>query len=104
MRTATSDMALFFKAAQGRLSGIMGTYVDDTVSVGTSSFLKASKATDDRFETKQREFDNTRFAGVYIEQLAYGFRIHQKEYIVLLKQLPLGCSFADSHSARLSLT
>lgn len=62
MMTAASNMAFFFKRAQSKLGRLMGTYVDDTLSACGRDFLKLSKRSDNTFDTKPREFDNSRFA------------------------------------------
>ncbi len=38
MKTVSSDMSLFFRQARGQLTGILASYVDDTLACGDSSF------------------------------------------------------------------
>ena len=104
MSNTAGDLSLFFKFANGKLSGLMGTYVDDSLLAGTKEFLMHTDKTLKKFDSKDREYDNTRFAGVYIETLQDGFKLHQKEYIKRLKNLSTSCSFKEFRSARAQTT
>lgn len=104
MESTVSDKSLFFKLVQKKLQGLMGTYVDDSLLAGDDEFLKLSEKTIEKFESKEREFDNIRFAGVYIETLENGFRLHQKSYIERLQLLNSNASFEDLRRARAKLS
>lgn len=45
-----SDAALFFKCIDAQLRGIIGTYVDDTISGGSMEFDMESKITEEKLK------------------------------------------------------
>lgn len=100
MQKAASDMGLFFRKTRGMLSGLIGTYVDDSMLAGDPDFLRHTDQTLQKFDSKGREMDNTSFAGVYIETLEKGFKLHQKSYAKRIEKLPMDCSFKDFRSRR----
>lgn len=57
MKRTTGDMSLFFKKIHGKLAGIIGTYVDDSLLAGTEEFLQHTDKTIRQFESKGREMD-----------------------------------------------
>lgn len=77
MTSTAGDMSLFFKTVNEKIAGLMGTYVDDIIAGGDSQFELASEKTSERFESKPKEFENFRFAGVYVEKISEGYIIHQ---------------------------
>jgi len=42
MTSSITDPALFFKTIDGQLRGVIGCYVDDTISAGDKSFEEES--------------------------------------------------------------
>ena len=56
MTPTVSDSALFFKTVHGKLCGILGSYVDDTITAGDVEFQEESKITENKFESKKREY------------------------------------------------
>lgn len=103
MELSATDMSFFFKKVRGKICGLLGTYVDDTIFCGDKQFEDITSATSKRFESKEKEWDKFRFAGVYIETLQDGFIIHQKNYIDRLKNLDKKSTFDDFRSARARL-
>lgn len=74
-----SDTALFFKLTTGFLSGLFTTYVDETLSAGAKTFDNESLCTEQKFESKEREYSNFKFPGVEIEKGEDGsYFIHHK--------------------------
>lgn len=104
MASTVADYSFFFKMVRGKLMGLMGTYVDDTISAGTEDFEKHTNITESKFESKPTEFDNFRFAGVYVKKISEGYMIHQESSISRLKLLDPGCTFQEFRSARARLT
>ena len=60
MQATAGGMSFFFKKVHQKLSGLLGTYLDDSFLAGDKEFLKLSQKIQQRFESKQREMDNTR--------------------------------------------
>ena len=52
MQTVDSDMSLFFRRARGQLTGLLASYVDDTLACDDSSFSQLTEETQKRFEFK----------------------------------------------------
>ncbi|MEM6805930.1 MAG: hypothetical protein AAF696_31325 [Bacteroidota bacterium] len=104
MNSTSGDIRLFFKLAHGKLCGLMGTFVDDSLLGGDSQFLKTTDITLDKFESKKREMHDFRFAGIYFKTLEDGIYLHQKSYIDRLTVLPLSCTYEMFRSTRAQLT
>lgn len=104
MKETVADYSFFFKKARGKLLGLMGTYVDDTITSGSETFEKETELTSKKFECKKKEYDNFRFAGIYIRKLSEGYSIHQESYIKRLEYLDSKCTFKQFRSARARLT
>ena len=104
MRTVASDMSLFSRRARGQLTGLLASYVDETLACGDSSFSQLPEETRKRFEVKSREYENMRFSGVYIDRSDNGFDIHQRPYIDHLKPLPSDESFVLLRQYRAQLS
>ncbi len=81
MKPVASDMSLFFRRARGQVTGLLASYVDDTLACGDRSFSDLTKKTRVKFEVKSREYHNMRFSGVYVDKTNEGFEIHQRAYI-----------------------
>lgn len=101
--TPTSlDMSLFFKGLKGKLSGLTGVYVDDTLGAGNDVFLKEANMTQEKFESRAREFDNFTFAGMEVSTIPEGIKLHQEKYAqsiplavrLQLSAIPLGTNAA----------
>ena len=103
MNETAGDMSLFFKNVREKLCGLIGTYVADSLLSGDEAFLKHTDKTIEKFGSKGRDMDNTRFAGVYIETKQNGFVVNQKSYSERLSRLNADCIFADFRSARAQL-
>ena len=103
MQRSVGDLALFFKNVQGRLSGIAGTYADDSLLAGTLDFMTSTNKTLERFESRDRVLDEFTLAGIGIKTLADGFILHQRKQIDKLSFLPLEASFRAFKSALMTL-
>jgi hypothetical protein len=64
MSTISGDMSLFYKHANQKLQGLIGTYVDDSLLAGTDYFPKLTMKSIKKFESRERELDHTKCAGV----------------------------------------
>ncbi len=78
---ATENGGLFLYPLDGELKGMCATYVDDPVQRGDKDFQDLSLATAERFQCREREWDNKEFAGVQIETIDDKFKMLQKKYI-----------------------
>lgn len=104
MTPTFSDPALFFKVIHGQVTGLIGSYVDDTISAGNNDFVELSKLTEHTFDSKQRKYDTFKFSGMEIESLPNdSFRIHQQTFAKKISKLPENCSFSDFRSKRQEL-
>ena len=81
MKAAASDLSLFFRRAKGKISGLLASYVDDTLAYGDNSFAKLTKKTREKFEMKASQNKDMRFSGVYVDKCDNGLEIHQRAYI-----------------------
>lgn len=64
MQLTTGDGALIFKLLDNRLQGLCATFVDDTLQAGNTKFQDLANNTLQRFQCRDREWDNTEFSGV----------------------------------------
>lgn len=78
---------MFFKRLDGKLKGSCATYANDTLQVGDKTYKKLTEQTMTIFQCRDREWYNTDFAGVELENVDNEFRLHQKQYIQKLKPL-----------------
>ena len=103
MKSCISDAALFYKKLGTELMGLCSTYVDDTLHAGTDEYSDLCKKTETKFKCKNREYDNTQFAGLQIEKATNGFEVHQKQYIQKLNTLNYKSTYSDFRSTRAKL-
>ena len=80
MTACTGDLSLFFKHVGERLCGLTGIYVDDQIGTGDAQFDKESRATERKFQSKAREYDSFKFAGIQVERVVDQFLLHQSDY------------------------
>jgi Reverse transcriptase (RNA-dependent DNA polymerase) len=66
MIPTAGDISLFTKHVGSELCGIAGTYVDDSLLSGNADFLKLSETSQQKFDSRERQFDIFAFAGVDI--------------------------------------
>ena len=103
LKAAKHDLSLYFKNTKGKLDGVIGTYVDDSLIVGTPAFEKESQLTLKKFISRPREYAPLAFAGVDIIPKTDGFEISQDKHIEKITILPTDCSFSDFRSKRAQL-
>lgn len=82
----------------------MGKYVDYVISTGPLEFEKETELISKKFECKNKEFDNLRFAGVYIQKVGNCTKIHQESYIRRLSLLKNTGTYETFRSERARLT
>ena len=104
MKSTTGDISLFFKTIGNDLVGLTGTYVDDSLSAGTPEFENLTSKTMEMFESRDREMDSTKFAGVNIQTTAEGFDLDQIDYISKMTLLSIDCTFTEFRSKRAQLS
>jgi hypothetical protein len=104
MKSTTGDMSFFYKNIGNNLVGLTGTYVDDSLLAGNLEFEKVTKTAMDKFESRDREMDNTKFSGVNITTTDEGFDLDQNDYIARIKLLSIDCNFTDFRSKRAQLS
>lgn len=98
MTPTTGYLSLFTKTEIGSLTGITGSYVDDTLSTGTDGCQENNKLTQQKFESSARDFDNITFAGIQIERWEGVLKLSQPNYAKELSTIP-NCSEFDSFSS-----
>ncbi len=100
MKAVASDMSLFSRRARGKISGLLASYVDDTLACGDSSFAELTKKTREKFEMKERQNKDMRFSGIYVDKCDNGFEIHQRAYIERLESIPWDAEYVHLRRAR----
>lgn len=75
------DLTLFVKWVHGKLGGIKGAYVDDSLVTGTKRFDEESRATERRFDSKPRVYNNLTFSGIQIQEVDNGNKMHQEPFV-----------------------
>ena len=100
MIPSTGDLSLFFQTIRGKLAGLTGAYVDDSIGTGDARFEEKSRLMERKFESKAREYENFKFAGIQIERTEDGYMMHQEKYAVSLTPLSLDCTFKQFRSRR----
>jgi len=81
--------------------GIFGVYVDDTIGAGDDEFEDLTAMMGERFESKEREFENVKFFGLDIKTGTQGvYEMSQRSYIEKLMLLPSDASFQLYRSVR----
>ena len=73
------DASLFFKHIDSKLTGMTGSYVDDSLLCGDKRFLRLSDKSLEKFESRERKLDSTTFAGVRTKTTPNGFGLSQEQ-------------------------
>lgn len=76
----TGDRFLFRRRIRQELSGLIGTYSDDTICAGTQSFVQKSKRTEEKFQSFTRIYAKMTFVGIQMESIDGGFKVHQENF------------------------
>lgn len=100
MTTCTGDLYLFFKVVDGKLRGMTGAYVDDTIGTGDRVFEEESEMTGERFQSKASEMDRFQFAGIQIEQFEGGYLMHQERIARKISMLSRQFTYREFRSKR----
>ncbi len=103
MKAVASDMALFFRPAREKISGVLTSYVDDTLACGGNTFLKLTRKPLEKFGMKARQSKDLRFSGVYIEKCDNRFEIILCACIERLKLTLLDPDYVQLRRARAKL-
>ena len=98
------DNALFIKIEEDKLLGLTGIYVDDSIHSGTKDFIKLTDKTAKLFDSRGKEFNDTKFAGVSIKKDEFRVHLHIKEFIDSLLEYSPVASFSDFRSLRAKLS
>jgi Reverse transcriptase (RNA-dependent DNA polymerase) len=97
------DSGLFFQTMNRKLVALTASFVDDLLMAGTEDFHEQSLYTSQRFKSRDRDYDNVKFAGVNINKTSNGFEVHQHDYIQKLQPLSAESTFEDYRSLRAKL-
>lgn len=103
MKQACGDLSLYYRRVHGKLEGISGIVVDDTLQCGTKSFWNLTSRTMERFRSKERTLENILFAGIQIDKRENGFFLSQGSYSKKLSKLPKGSDYNGFRSIRAKL-
>lgn len=102
-----SDPSVFVKrASDAELQGMTGTYVDDLANGGDNGFQELTEKTLERFQAKERKWDERAFVGVQLATVGKIIRhstAGQLEYVDNLAKLTTTASYEDFASSRASL-
>lgn len=100
MIPAQNDVLLFVKHVGSRLVGMTVAYDDDSLSCGDEKFVTLSRQTPDKFEWREREFNDTFFVGVMAKKSAFDFELTQKHYSKKVRLVPADTTFKKTRSER----
>lgn len=89
MTPSTGDLSLFFQKIHEMLVAMTGAYVDESNETCDAHFEDRSRLMAQKFKSKDREYDNFRFARIEIEIWKDGYLMHQERYTMKLKPLSL---------------
>ena len=104
MHTLTGDPCFFYYKSEGKLSGVAGTFVDDSLLAGDKNFQSHSSQTLTKFESRQREWDNINFIGCNLKMLETGeIQISQSEYLRKIQPVSKGSDYEEFRSMRARL-
>lgn len=65
----SSDPSFLIKSIKGKHLRPIGTYVDDTISAGSTQLANDYSGIEERFDEKSRKYDNFKFSGMQVETL-----------------------------------
>ena len=105
IKTTTGDSSLYIKPRQGReAEGLMGMLFDDGLLCGNTEFQRLTEATLEKFDSRQREWDNVEFYGLKIKTIpGAGILIDQPDHIKRINLLPDDANFEAFRSSRSAL-
>jgi hypothetical protein len=105
MNPTAGNISLLAKHVDSELCGIAGTYVDNYLLSGDSDILKLSDISRQKFDSRERQFDNLTFAGVDISTEDDGhFAVSQTVYIRNLVVLSDEATFPEFRCMRAKLS
>ena len=78
---------------KGKLVGLIGTYVDDSLLAGTHRFLTSAQKSLKYFDSRTVESNRMAFSGITIISTTNGFKLSQLQYHAKLNPLPQNASF-----------
>ena len=104
MSQLRSDPPLHYKINNAKLSGLSGTYVDDLLRAGDTSFQKLSLLTHKSFDMKDAFTLPTDFSGFRLFYDPENMLTQtQKHYLPKLEQLDNNATFTEFRSMRMKL-
>lgn len=86
MKHTQGDISLFTKSVQKKLKGMTVLYVDDSHSCGNKEFFEDFDKTSKGFNSNINT-DNIYFAGIKLDQVTNGHKLHQSMYAKKLRIL-----------------
>ncbi len=106
MLPTDGDLSLYARHIGGRLSGLSGVYVDDTIQTGDEKFKKWTERTGRRFDTTPRKFGSAKFFGMTFQQSEDRKEItaDMDDYIAKLSLAHIPCTFEVFRSKRAQLS
>lgn len=88
----TGDLAYFVTCVHGKLSGMIGTYVDDMIMAGDDEFQNESMVTGQVFKTKQSELDSFTLARITVKKEGKNYMLDQESYANRIHPLSSDCT------------
>lgn len=85
MTPTIGDSALYTKETNGKVDGICGSFVDDTLNAGSDTCERLAEVTLTMFESKSRDYENFDFYGTQIRTIKPGeYEVTETYYINIL--------------------
>lgn len=79
MRNTCGDLSLYYRRNKGKLVGLSGVVVDDTLQCGTEEFWDITSKTMDKFKSKDRKTIKVVFAGIQVDKKGTGYVLSQPD-------------------------
>lgn len=80
--------------------GMIGSYVDDTISAGTPKFESQSRATERKFDSSTRVYGSITLAGIKVDKWEEEFVLNQARYYRSMDVLPECTEYEEFISLR----
>nr|AHF58602.1 polyprotein [Chondrus crispus] len=106
MRQTCGDLSLYYRRKGGKLIGLSGVRVDDTLQCGDQHFWEETKRTMDMFKSTERVQQNINFCGIHVdvnEGPGSGFVMSQRDYVIKLTPLVTHADYSQFRSMRAKL-
>ena len=101
MKPMASDPSLYVLQGAVSTEGVMGVYVDDFLLAGLKKLEEITQATLQKFESRERQWDNVEFFGSEImSRQGQFYNLSQAPHSKKLTVLPLNTTFTSFRSKR----